>query len=94
MRDVSPDDDHNKSGRVSTTLNHRQTKFMAVEESQITIGINQKELAATLVLSEKEQVQNRLGTSGTLNEQPGGIDFCRVSQMTDKDTVDRLPQTG
>ena len=66
---------------------------MTVEESQITIGINQKEYAATLVLSDLEQNLNRLGTSGTLNDNPG-IDFCRTSQMTDKDTVSRLPQTS
>ena len=51
--------------------------MMAAEESQITIGINQKENYATLGLSDAEMAQNRLGTSGTLNDNVG--DFCRAS---------------
>ena len=66
--------------------------MMAAEESQITIGLNQKEGYGTTMGLDSSPVQNRMGTSGTLNDNAAN-DFCRVSQVTDKDTVDRLPQS-
>lgn len=41
-RDSANDNNEIRSGRVSTTFAQRQ-KMMAAEESQITIGLNQKE---------------------------------------------------
>ena len=82
----SPKTTGQNSGRVSTSLVHRQV-LMEPGASQITLNrrdVNQAGL---------ENAQQRLGTSGTLNDNVAN-DFCRQSQMTDKDTVERLPHVS
>ena len=72
-----------------------QNKKFHEHESRITINLNDKDFSRTLhhedLVREGGPVK-RLGTSGTLTPANQKEEFMRQSNMSDKETVMRLPQ--